>query len=65
MPPPVSDDDWRKTASVNELARSMPSTPEPTTPNEEKATGTASAVKRAFLALTGRTGVKRLSQRLP
>ena len=65
MPPPVSSDDWRKTASVDELARVMPSTPEPTTPKEEKVAGTVSAVKRAFMALTGRTGVKRLSQRLP
>jgi serine/threonine-protein kinase GIN4 len=64
MPPPVSSEDWRKTASVDELARMTPSASEPTTSKEEKAGSTVSAVKRAFMALTGRTGVKRLSQRL-
>ena len=59
MPPPVSSEDWRKTVSVDELARLAPSTPEPTS-KEEKVGGTVSAVKRAFMAITG----KRLSQRL-
>ena len=63
MPPPVSSEDWRKTVSVDELARLAPSTPEPSS-KEEKAGGTVSAVKRAFMAITGRTGSKRLSQRL-
>ena len=63
MPPPVSSEDWRRTVSVDELARLQPSTPEPTS-KEEKAGGTVSAVKRAFMAITGRTGSKRLSQRL-
>lgn len=63
MPPPVSSEDWRRTMSVDELARVMPSTPEPT-PKEEKVGGTVGAVKRVFMALTGRTGAKRLSQRL-
>ena len=63
MPPPVSSNDWRKTASVDELARIMPSTPEPIS-KEEKVGGTVSAMKRAFMAFTGRTGSKRLSQRL-
>lgn len=62
MPPPVSSEDWRKTVSVDELARLAPSTPEPTH-KEEKVGGTVSAVKRAFMALAGRTGSKRLSQR--
>jgi len=64
MPPPVSSEDWRKTVSVDELARLAPSTPEPTS-KEGKVGGTASAVKRAFMAIAGRTGSKRLSQRLP
>lgn len=64
MPPPVSSEDWRKTVSVDELARLAPTTPEPSS-KEEKAAGTVSAVKRAFMAITGRTGSKRLSQRLP
>ena len=63
MPPPVSSEDWRKTVSVDELSRLTPSTSGPT-PKEEKAGGTVSAVKRAFMALAGRTGSKRLSQRL-
>ena len=63
MPPPVSSEDWRKTASVDELSRLAPGTPDPT-PKEEKAGGTVSVVKRAFMALAGRTGSKRLSQRL-
>ena len=63
MPPPVSSEDWRKTVSVDELARVAPSTPEPTS-KEEKAGGTVSAVKRAFMVLTGRAGSKRLSQRM-
>ena len=63
MPPPVSSEDWRKTVSVDELARLTPATPEPTH-KEEKAVGTVSAVKRAFMVLAGRTGSKRLSQRL-
>lgn len=63
MPPPVSSEDWRKTVSVDELARLAPSSPEPS-PKEEKAGGTVSAVKRAFMVLTGRAGSKRLSQRL-
>lgn len=64
MPPPVSSEDWRKTVSVDELSRFTPGTPEPTTPKEEKAGGTVSVMKRAFMALAGRTGSKRLSQRL-
>jgi len=64
MPPPVSSEDWRKTVSVDELARLAPSTPELMS-KEEKAGGTVSAVKRAFMAITGRTVPKRLSQRLP
>lgn len=64
MPPPVSSEDWRKTVSVDELARLTPSTPEPTS-KEEKLGGTVSAVKRAFMAIAGKTGSKRLSQRLP
>jgi serine/threonine-protein kinase GIN4 len=63
MPPPVSSEDWRKTVSVDELARLPPSTPEPIP--KEKVGGTVSAVKRAFMAIAGRTGSKRLSQRLP
>jgi len=63
MPPPVSSEDWRRTVSVDELARLPPSTPEPSS-KEEKVGGTVSAVKRAFMAITGRAGSKRLSQRL-
>jgi len=63
MPPPVSSEDWRKTVSVDELARLAPSTPELTS-KDEKVGGTVSAVKRAFMAITGRAGSKRLSQRL-
>ena len=63
MPPPVSSEDWRKTVSVDELARLAPSTPELSS-KEEKPSGTVSAVKRAFMAITGRTGSKRLSQRV-
>ena len=64
MPPPVSSEDWRKTVSVDELARLAPSTPEPSS-KEEKVGGTVSAVKRAFMAIAGKTGSKRLSQRFP
>lgn len=64
MPPAVSSEDWRKTISADELARLVPSTPEPI-PKEEKAGGTASAVKRAFMAIAGKAGSKRQSQRLP
>ena len=64
MPPPVSSEDWRRTVSVDELARMAPSTPELIS-KEEKVGGTVSVVKRAFMAITGRTGSKRLSQRLP
>jgi len=63
MLPPVSSEDWRRTAPAVELARLVPSTPEPTS-REEKVGGTVSAVKRAFMAISGRTGSKRLSERL-
>ena len=62
MPPPVSSEDWRRTVSVDELARLAPRTPEPNS-KEEKVGGTVSAVKRAFMAIAGKTGSKRLSQR--
>jgi hypothetical protein len=64
MPPPVSSENWRRTVSVDELARLEPSTPELTL-KEEKVGGTVSAVKRAFMAITGRTSSKTLSQRSP
>lgn len=64
IPPSVSSKDWRRTVSVDELARPVPSTPEPIS-KEERVVGTASAMKRAFMAITGKTGAKRPSRRPP